>query len=127
MLMRQDIVIKRFRVALGREPSGPKQRQGDFRTPEGIYRVAGFNPDSYFHRSIMVSYPNAADTKRARAMGVSPGGAIMIHGLDPAIAAKWRGDHWLFNWTRGCIAVTNAEMDVIWQSVDVGTPIDIRP
>ena len=59
--------------------------------------------------------------------GVRPGGLIMIHGLDPAIAAKWRSDHWMFNWTRGCIAVTNDEMDVIWDSVALGTPIEILP
>ncbi len=127
LLMREETIIRSFRVALGREPSGAKQRQGDFRTPEGVYRVAGFNPSSYFHRAILVSYPSPADVARARSMGVSPGGAIMIHGLDPAIAAKWQDDHWLFNWTRGCIAVTNDEIEQIWESVEVGTPIDIRP
>jgi murein L,D-transpeptidase YafK len=127
MLMRQDEVLRKFRVALGRQPEGTKVKQGDFRTPEGSYQVAGFNPDSYFHRAILISYPNPADVARARSLGVSPGGAIMIHGLDPAIAAKWRDDHWLFNWTRGCIAVTDREMDVIWQSVGLGTPVEIRP
>jgi murein L,D-transpeptidase YafK len=127
LLMRGNDVLRSFRVALGREPRGTKVRQGDGRTPEGLYRVEAFKPDSYFYRAIQVSYPNAADLARARALGVRPGGDIMIHGLDPNIAAKWRGDHWLFNWTRGCIAVTNEEMDVIWASVALGTPIEIRP
>lgn len=120
-------VLHEFRVALGREPTGPKLRQGDFRTPEGMYRVAGLNPNSYFYRAVQVSYPSAADVARARRLGVRPGGDIMIHGLDPAIAAKWRDDHWLFNWTRGCIAVTNAEMDIVWQHAQLGTSVEIRP
>ena len=127
MLMKGDDVLHSFRVALGRDPRGPKRRQGDFRTPEGEYRIDGFNPSSYFYRAIRVSYPNAEDLARARAAGVRAGGDITIHGLDPAIAEKWRSEHWLFNWTRGCIAVTNDEMDVIWRSVQLGTPIEIRP
>jgi murein L,D-transpeptidase YafK len=126
-LLAGEEVLHEFRVALGREPRGPKLRQGDFRTPEGIYSVNGFNPRSYYYRALHVSYPSAEDIARARRLGVRAGGDIMIHGLDPAIAEKWREDHWLFNWTRGCIAVTNAEMDIIWQHAEFGTPIDIRP
>jgi murein L,D-transpeptidase YafK len=120
-------VLHEFRVALGREPRGPKLSQGDFRTPEGLYSVDGFNPHSYYYRALRVSYPSPEDVTRARRLGVRPGGDIMIHGLDPAIAEKWREDHWLFNWTRGCIAVTNAEMDIIWQHARLGTPVEIRP
>lgn len=126
-LLRGEAVIHRFRVALGRDPWGAKVRQGDGRTPEGLYRIDAMKPDSYFYRALRVSYPNAEDLARARKLGVRPGGDIMVHGLDPMIAAKWHGDHWMFNWTRGCIAVTNEEMDVIWASVDLGTPIEIRP
>ena len=126
LLLDQDVLVS-FRVALGRQPRGPKERRGDLRTPEGSYEVAGFNPGSYFYRAIAVSYPNAEDRARARAMGVPPGGDIAIHGLDPAIAAKWREEHWMFNWTRGCIAVTNREMDQIWDRVALGTPIEIQP
>lgn len=126
-LVAGDDLLHEFRIALGREPRGPKQRQGDNRTPEGVYRIDALNPRSYFHRALRVSYPSAEDLVRARRMGVRAGGDIMIHGLDPAIAAKWRDDHWLFNWTRGCIAVTNAEMDIIWLHAGLGTPVEIRP
>jgi murein L,D-transpeptidase YafK len=127
MLMRGPEVAHSFRVALGKEPRGAKLREGDGRTPEGSYRIDARNPSSQFYRAMRISYPNATDRARAREQGVRPGGQIMLHGLDPAIQAKWRDDHWMFNWTRGCIAVTNAEMDVIWSAVAVGTPIDIHP
>lgn len=127
MLMHGEQVVRSFRVALGREPRGNKLREGDGRTPEGTYRIDGRNADSQFYRAMKISYPSLADRARARERGVRPGGLIMIHGLDPAIEAKWRNDHWMFNWTRGCIAVTNEEMDVIWSVVDVGTPIEIHP
>ena len=127
MLMQGEKVTRSFRIALGREPRGTKQREGDGRTPEGTYLIDARNADSQFYRAMKISYPSPADRKRARDAGVRPGGQIMIHGLDPAIAAKWRSDHWMFNWTRGCIAVTNDEMDVIWDSVALGTPIEIHP
>lgn len=127
MLMQDDQVVRTFRIALGREPRGTKLREGDGRTPEGIYFIDGRNAGSEFYRSLKISYPDAADRARARERGVRPGGLIMIHGLDPAIQAKWRGDHWMFNWTRGCIAVTNAEMDVIWNAAGIGTPVEIHP
>ncbi|MCS6878917.1 MAG: L,D-transpeptidase family protein [Geminicoccaceae bacterium] len=120
-------VLWRFRVALGRRPEGHKLREGDGRTPEGRYELAEFLPKSYFYKAIRISYPNAEDLERARRLGVRPGGNIMIHGLDPRIEPRWRKDHWLFNWTRGCIAVTDEEMDIVWASVVPGTPIDILP
>jgi murein L,D-transpeptidase YafK len=122
-----ELLLHRFRVALGRRPEGHKVKEGDGRTPEGRYELTEFLPKSYFHRAIRISYPNEEDRRRARALGVRPGGDILIHGLDPAIARRFRDDHWLFNWTRGCIAVTDGEMDTIWASVAPGTPIDIRP
>lgn len=127
MLMRGETVARSFRVALGREPRGNKVREGDGRTPEGLYHIDARNADSQFYRAMKISYPTQSDRQRARAAGVRPGGLIMIHGLDPGIAAKWRGDHWMFNWTRGCIAVTNEEMDILWESVALGTPIEIQP
>jgi murein L,D-transpeptidase YafK len=126
-LLRGEEVLHEFRVALGREPRGTKLHQGDGRTPEGRYRIDALKPDSYFYRALRVSYPNEADLARARRLGMRPGGNIMIHGLDPNIAAKWHEDHWLFNWTNGCIAVTNREMDIVWASVALGTPVEIRP
>lgn len=122
-----DEVVMRFNVALGREPRGHKVREGDGRTPEGRYYIIAARPDSEFYRALKISYPNAEDRARARGLGVRPGGQIMIHGLDPAIGAEWKDRHWLFNWTNGCIAVTNAEMDLLWKSVAMGTPIEIMP
>jgi murein L,D-transpeptidase YafK len=122
-----ELLLHRFRVALGRRPEGPKVREGDGRTPEGRYELTEFLPKSYFYRAIRISYPNEEDRRRARALGVRPGGDILIHGLDPAIAKRFREDHWLFNWTRGCIAVTDEEMDIVWASVTPGTPIEIKP
>jgi murein L,D-transpeptidase YafK len=119
-------VVAQFRVALGRSPRGHKLREGDGRTPEGLYFVDGFIPDSEFYRAIKISYPNREDRERARRLGVDPGGRIMIHGLDPAIPPEFRDSHWLFNWTNGCIAVRNEEMDMLWERVAWGTPVEIR-
>lgn len=122
-----DALVATFRVALGRRPRGPKVRAGDGRTPEGVYHVDGFLADSDFYKAIRISYPGPADLERARRLGVDPGGQIMIHGLDPAIPPEFREAHWLFNWTNGCIAVTDEEMDLLWASVRVGTQVEIRP
>ena len=105
---------------------GVAHHQGDGRTPEGSYRLDWRNPDSRYHRSIHISYPAPEDRARARRLGVSPGGDIMIHGLPNG--RGWIGAaHAGYDWTDGCIAVTNAEMDEIWALVDNGTPIEIRP
>ncbi len=125
-LLRGGEVVDSFRIALGWRPRGPKRYEGDGRTPEGRYFIDGFLPDSDFYRAIKISYPSPEDRARARAEGLDPGGQIMIHGLDPALAG-WEKDHWLFNWTNGCIAVTNREMDILWQTVELGTPVEIRP
>lgn len=126
LLLRGDTLLRSYRVALGRNPLGGKTRQGDGRTPEGIYLLDWRNPKSRFYRSIHVSYPNAAERARARARGVAPGGDIMIHGLPNGLEAIGSA-HANGDWTEGCIAVTNAEMDEIWASVDDGTPIEIKP
>ena len=124
LLMKGDQVLKTYIVQLGGDPVGPKVRQGDNRTPEGQYVLDRHNAKSDFHRSIHISYPNADDVARARKLGVSPGGELYIHGLPN----EFRGDsEALGDWTEGCIAVTNAEMDEIWRAVADGTPIEIRP
>ncbi|MGB7547093.1 MAG: L,D-transpeptidase family protein [Terracidiphilus sp.] len=119
-------ILKVYKVALGRGSSGPKERAGDNKTPEGEYVIDQKNAKSRFHLALHISYPNAADRKRARAAGVDPGGAIMIHGL--AFGFGWLGplQHDV-DWTEGCIAVSNIEIDEIWRLVPVGTPIEIKP
>jgi murein L,D-transpeptidase YafK len=120
-LLRKGEVIATFPVALGFAPEGHKTQQGDGRTPEGRYVLDWRNPKSRFYLSLHVSYPNAADRAQAAARGVSPGGDIFIHGTPwLATVAGW-------DWTLGCIAVSNADMDTIWASVADGTPIVIRP
>ena len=119
-------VLKTYKVALGGQPVGAKDRVGDHKTPEGQYVVDAKNAHSRFYRALHISYPNAADRERARKLGESPGGDIEIHGLGKEFA--WVGAlHRQSDWTDGCIAVTNAEMDEIWPLVPVGTPVSIRP
>ncbi|MEM0963854.1 MAG: L,D-transpeptidase family protein [Bacteroidota bacterium] len=126
-LMAGDAPLATYPVSFGaRLDNGHKQREGDERTPEGVYTLDWRNPDSCCHRSLHVSYPNAEDVARAEAAGEDPGGMIMIHGL--INGTGWLGRlHRLRNWTDGCIAVTNDEMDRIWDAVPDGTPIEIRP
>ncbi len=126
VLLKQGAPLKSYRVSLGWAPEGHKVREGDGKTPEGLYRIDYRKPDSSFHRALHISYPNAADKKKARGLGVSPGGAIMIHGLRNGIG--WIGAlHRLTDWTHGCIAVTDEEIREIWRAVPNGTPIEIRP
>lgn len=125
-LLRGDAVLKTYAVSLGGAPTGHKRREGDERTPEGRYLLDYRNPSSAAHRSLHVSYPDSADVARARAEGVPPGGMIMVHGITNGLG--WIGRlHRLWDWTDGCIAVTNGEMDEIWRAVPDGTPIEIRP
>ena len=125
-LMKKGEILKTYKIALGGNPEGPKQRQGDHKTPEGLYRIDSRNPRSQFHLALHISYPNAEDRARARRMGVSPGGAIMIHGLGKSFG--WIGSrHTSVDWTDGCIAVTNEEIEEIWRLVPLGTPIEILP
>jgi len=118
--------VRRYRVALGREPVGAKRRQGDGKTPEGEYTITGRNRWSAYHRSLRISYPNAADRERARRERVAPGGDIMIHGL-PNGQGRWGAAHTRWDWTEGCIAVTNEEIEEIWRLVADGTPVRIEP
>jgi murein L,D-transpeptidase YafK len=125
LLLSGDHVVKSYRVALGRGGLAPKQRQGDGRTPEGLYRIDYRNPASKFHLALHISYPQTADKQRAQRLGVSPGGDIMIHGLPPEYS--WVGSkHRLSDWTEGCIAVTDSEIEEIWELVPDGTPVEVR-
>ena len=125
-LLTHGRVIKTYHISLGPNPVGPKEKQGDGKTPEGTYVIDSRNAASRFHLSLHVSYPNAADRARAKAAGVDPGGDIMIHGLGPGLG--WIGSlQRTHDWTAGCIAVTNAEIEDIWARVKVGTVVDIRP
>ena len=118
--------LKVYRIALGANARGPKQQHGDGRTPEGTYVIDGRNKNSAYHRALHVSYPNAEDRRRARERGVSPGGAIMIHGLRNGMGAIGKA-HVLRDWTQGCIAVTNEEIEEIWRLVPNGTRVVIKP
>lgn len=125
-LTRGDKVLKTYNIALGGNPAGPKQQEGDHKTPEGAYVLDRRNPKSKFYRSMHISYPNEEDRDRARRLGVSPGGDVMVHGLPNGFG--WlRAVHCVRDWTDGCIAVTDEEMDEIWNAVPDGTPIEIKP
>jgi murein L,D-transpeptidase YafK len=119
-------VIKTYKVALGSQPVGAKERQGDHKTPEGEYTVDTKNEHSRFFMALHLSYPSAADRTRARNLGVSPGGDVEIHGLGKQYG--WIGArHRLVDWTDGCIAVTNEEIQEIFAMVPVGTRVEIKP
>jgi murein L,D-transpeptidase YafK len=125
-LLASGKVIRTYKVALGRGGLTPKQREGDALTPEGRYVIDSRNAASHYHKALHISYPNAEDQARAAKLGVSPGGAIMIHGLPNGMG--WIGSaHRLYDWTLGCVAVTDPEIDEIWNLVPVGTPVEIRP
>lgn len=125
-LMADDEVVRSYRIGLGDNPSGHKLFEGDERTPEGDYTLDWRNSNSDFYKSIHVSYPNKQDRELAAAWGLDPGGSIMIHG-QPNDAGKWAFAYIGLDWTDGCIAVSNEEMDEIWQLVSDGTPIQILP
>jgi murein L,D-transpeptidase YafK len=120
-LVHHDRVLRSFDIALGREPVGQKEREGDGRTPEGVYFIDRRNPNSSYHLSLGISYPEPSDRLRAEEAGDDPGGDIFIHGRGPN-HPNARGD-----WTEGCIAVTDRQMEDIYAMVRLGTPIVIRP
>jgi murein L,D-transpeptidase YafK len=125
-LLSSGRVIKTYGIALGGDPIGPKSRQGDHKTPEGVYVLDFRNVQSHFHKAIHISYPSDRDRAGARAKGVSPGGDVFLHGL-PNGFGYIGSAHRLKDWTDGCIAVTDDEIDEIWKIVPDGTPIEIRP
>jgi tetratricopeptide (TPR) repeat protein len=119
-------VLKAYQIALGGNPNGPKERQGDNKTPEGTYVIDSRNRNSRYHLSLHISYPNEKDKKRAKELGVSPGGDIMIHGIKNGLS--WVGDmHTEVDWTKGCIAVTDEEIEEIDSVVPRGTIVEIKP
>lgn len=125
-LLRNGQVLRSYKVALGLRPDGHKQFEGDFRTPEGKYKLSRRNPNSEYFLSIQVSYPNDNDIARARKQGMRPGGAIMIHG-QPNTPRKPRDYYTNVDWTEGCIAVSNSDMVEIWLMTPLDTPIEIQP
>lgn len=124
ILMNGGRALGTFPIALGFHPKGPKRRQGDGRTPEGRYEVDGLNPDSHYWRALHINYPNAEDVRRARAAGVDPGDNIEIHGM-PARFGNYNPTSFPYDWTNGCIAVSNPVMDRIWACADIGTVVEI--
>lgn len=143
LVNKKDQVIKSYKIMLGRNPVGHKVQEGDNKTPEGNYELDMKNPESKFHKSLHISYPNFKDKLKAKALGVKPGGDIMLHGLpnDFKEMTEWLNTVGLggladdliraalpyLDWTNGCIAVTDAEIDEIYGMLDVPTKIVIRP
>lgn len=125
-LMRDGSIFRTFDIALGIQPSGDKQQEGDFRTPEGRYILDSRNPNSEYFLSIHISYPNQQDRREARAMGVDPGGAIMVHG-QPNDPTRSEAYYRTQDWTNGCIALSNSDMIDMWLMTGENTPIEIRP
>lgn len=127
-LLSNGEIVKTYHIALGGQPVGAKEREGDNRTPEGTYHISLHNPRSSYHLSLRVSYPNAEQIKKAKENGYSAGGDIMIHGLPNKANKKlfklWHNSH---DWTAGCIAVTDEEVEEIYYAVKDGTPITINP
>lgn len=125
-LLADGKVIRTYKVALGQGGLAPKVREGDGRTPEGHYTIDAKSEHSAYHKALHVSYPNAEDRQSASRLHVRPGGSVMIHGLPNG--KGWVGArHRLYDWTLGCIAVTDEEIDEIWPLIPIGTPIEIRP
>ena len=122
----QNQLLKTYNIDLGFAPLGDKQQEGDGKTPEGIYYISYKNPHSKFYLSLRVSYPNKLDKEDARQRGVSPGGDIMIHGYGRSLAQVQK-IYSLTDWTEGCIAVTNEEIQEVYKATAVGTVIEIRP
>ena len=120
-LLRHGWVVRSYAIRLGDKPIGPKIFENDGRTPEGNYLIDGRNAKSRFHLSLHIDYPHDQDITRANKYDTSPGGAIFIHGT-PGKGGRYAGD-----WTNGCIAVQNHDIEEIWQAVDNGTPIEIKP
>jgi len=120
-------LVKSYNIALGKEPKGQKQREGDSRTPEGLYTLDWRNPNSKFYRSIHVSYPSANQARSAKEAGIDPGGHIMIHGQPSSWSERIKLTFADKDWTEGCIALENQDMIEVWDLVEDGTPIEIKP
>ena len=125
-LKKNGKILKEFHVVFGSNPKGHKIQKGDGKTPEGRYILDDKKEDSAFYKAIHITYPNERDKRRAKDLGVDPGGMIMIHGQKNGIDISSSITQ-LFNWTDGCIALSNSDMDQVWEAVDIFTPIEIRP
>lgn len=125
MLLRDGTILRRYHISLGRQPDGPKMRRGDGRTPEGVYTIDKRNAFSRFHLALHVSYPSSADLYRCRRMGTDPGGNIMIHGLPNGHGPRWTWKSQT-DWTAGCIAVTDRDIEEIWRAAPDGVVVEIR-
>ena len=125
-LLNDGKIFRTFKIALGIRPQGDKKKEGDFKTPEGRYRLDVRNPNSDYFLSIHVSYPNATDRQQASQEGLDPGGSIMIHG-QPNLPSRSETYYRTQDWTNGCIAVSNSDMIDIWLMTGENTPIEIRP
>jgi len=125
-LLRSGHVFRSYRVALGRNPVGAKTRKGDHKTPEGLYTIDSRKEHSRFYRALHITYPEVQDRTRAQAGGYDPGGNVEIHGIENGLG--WIGRlHTRVDWTDGCVALTDEQMDEVWNAVAVGTPVEIRP
>ena len=124
-LYKENEVVRQYTIALGGIPKGHKQQEGDQKTPEGVYVLDWINESSTFYRSMHINYPNASDRQAAAERGVNPGGMIMVHGQKNG-AGMFGSLLQLFDWTDGCIALSNSEMDEFLSLVPVGTEIEIR-
>lgn len=124
VVFRDGTALKTYKIALGFAPDGDKRREGDGKTPEGVFRIDRRNDGSAYHLSLGIDYPQPADRARAAAEGVSPGGDIFIHGQPNQVPDGFKvpGD-----WTAGCIAITNTEIKELFAAADIGTEVEIRP
>lgn len=118
--------MRRYLIALGRQPKGDKVSRGDRRTPEGVFSIESRNENSEYHLSLRISYPDDRHRARAEALGVDPGGDIYIHGL-PNGRGRAGSSHRVVDWTNGCIALTDEEIEELWNAVPIGTPVEIKP
>ncbi len=125
LLLQNGSILREYQICLGRNPKGPKTRRGDYRTPEGTYILDSRNPNSSFHLSLHISYPSKTDILKARLRGLAPGSNVTIHGFPDGITIDDIGGY--LDWTKGCIAVSNHDIEEIWQLVPDGTPIEIKP
>ena len=126
LLLKNDRIVRSYWIALSDRPEGDKVREGDRRTPEGVYTLDYVKENSYYYRAFHISYPNLKDIEEARRLGVRPGGMIMVHGQPPS-NSEYHETVQRSDWTNGCIAILNPEIDEFISLVDPGTPIEILP
>jgi len=119
-------LVKTYTVSLGKEPVGDKEFEGDKKTPEGLYFISDKNPNSGYHKNLGISYPNQEDIAAANRLGKPTGGDVKLHGLRNHTGFINKFHRW-YDWTLGCIAVTDEEIDELYSAVKIGTPIEINP